>query len=112
LRDDTLEVVAIHWGGGGDRNNATEVVATPLGDLLGGPPPPPTGTRLVSAASGKCLDVNGSGSADGTNIQLWTCNGTGAQSFDIRDIGGGRVNLVNTNSGKCVDVKGSSQANL
>jgi len=30
---------------------------------------------------GACMDVAAAGTADGTNIQEWTCNGTGAQSF-------------------------------
>jgi len=34
----------------------------------------PTGGPIVGA-SGKCADVNGASSADGTRIQLWTCNG-------------------------------------
>ena len=56
--------------------------------------------KFVTSVSGKCLDVNGAGSADGTNIQEWTCNGTGAQSFRLEDMGGGNVRLVNANSNK------------
>ncbi len=90
------------------------------------PTPPPSGSpdagadsgggtfsgnfKLVTSASGKCLDVNGARTADGTNIQEWTCNGTGAQSFQIQDLGGGLVRLVNVNSGKCVDVAGAGTA--
>jgi hypothetical protein len=62
------------------------------------------------ASPGKCLDVASAGTADGTNIQEWTCNGTGAQSFSVRDAGNGNVTLVNTNSNKCVDVSGSGTA--
>ncbi len=72
--------------------------------LAGPPPSPGSASRLVSRSPGKCLDVAGSGTANGTNIHSWTCNGTGAQSFDVEDVGGGAVRLVNTNSGKCVDV--------
>src|SRR5436189_3076049 len=32
-----------------------------------------TPQKLVRKDSGKCLDVNGAGSADGTAIQQWTC---------------------------------------
>ena len=32
-------------------------------------------------ALNKCLDISGGGSADGTKIQLWTCNGSGAQNW-------------------------------
>jgi chitinase len=38
-------------------------------------------------------------------VQLWDCNGTGAQSFAPRDAGGGFVAWVNTNSGTCLDVQ-------
>jgi hypothetical protein len=85
------------------------------------PPPPPPGTpdagggtsgnvKFVTSVSGKCLDVAGAGSADGTNIQEWTCNGTGAQTFQVQDAGGGNVRIVNTNSGKCVDITGAGTA--
>ncbi|MEV4490168.1 ricin-type beta-trefoil lectin domain protein [Micromonospora coxensis] len=30
---------------------------------------------------GKCLDVKSSGTTNGTPVQLWTCNGTGAQQW-------------------------------
>ena len=31
----------------------------------------------------KCLDLNQSNTANGTNIQLWDCNNTNAQQFEI-----------------------------
>jgi cytolysin (calcineurin-like family phosphatase) len=57
--------------------------------------------------SGKCMDVNKSGSADGTNIQQWTCNRSGAQSFRLENLANGLSRLVNTPSGKCVDISGA-----
>lgn len=57
--------------------------------------------------SGKCLDVSASGTADGTNIQQWTCNGTAAQQFRAVASTAGHYKLVALNSNKCVDVKGS-----
>jgi hypothetical protein len=62
------------------------------------------------ASPGKCMDVQASGSTDGTNIQSWTCNGTGAQAFRAEGIAGGRFRLINTSSGKCVDVRSSGSA--
>ena len=42
----------------------------------------PSGTgTVVNPSSGKCLDVTGQGTADGTKVQLWTCNGSGAQQW-------------------------------
>lgn len=60
---------------------------------------------VVSAATSKCLDINGSGTADGTKIQIWTCNGTGAQQWTIG--GDGTVRGL----GKCLDVRSSGTAN-
>ena len=64
---------------------------------------------LVRAGSGKCLDVNAAGSADGTNIQQYGCNGTGAQSFRVESFGGA-YRVVNTPTGKCVDVNAAGSA--
>jgi chitinase len=65
---------------------------------------------LVRAGSGKCLDVYAAGSADGTNIQQYSCNGTGAQSFRVEDQGGGTYRVVNVPTGKCVDVNARGTA--
>jgi hypothetical protein len=53
-------------------------------------------------ALGKCMDVTGGGTADGTQIQLWTCNGTGAQEWRWRQ----QTRLVNPQSGRCLAVTG------
>ncbi|HEX4460020.1 MAG TPA: RICIN domain-containing protein, partial [Polyangia bacterium] len=34
--------------------------------------------KIVAPFSGKCLDINGAGTANGTKVQEWTCNGTAA----------------------------------
>jgi hypothetical protein len=68
-------------------------------------------TTLVRQGSGKCLDVNGAGSANGTKIQQWTCNGTPAQTFALEDRGGGNFRFRNPNSNKCLDVTGGGSAN-
>ncbi|WP_433304803.1 ThuA domain-containing protein [Actinoplanes sp. CA-030573] len=60
----------------------------------------------VAGLAGKCLDVSGAGTADGTKIQLWTCNGTGAQVWSID----GQV-WRNPGSGKCLDVAGGGTVN-
>ena len=67
-------------------------------------------SKLTRQGSGKCLDVAGGGSAVGTKIQQWTCNGTGAQTFVLEDVGGGAYRLKNPQSGKCaaVDTNGPS----
>ncbi len=67
--------------------------------------------QIVSRLSGKCLDVSGAGSQNGTNIQLWSCNGTDAQRFQVEKLSGGRLRFVNAGSGKCIDVAGASIEN-
>jgi hypothetical protein len=66
--------------------------------------------RSVSA-SGKCLDVSAGSSADGANVQVYTCNGTAAQTFTFVDLGAFKMELRAAHSDKCVDVAGGSSAN-
>jgi len=40
--------------------------------------------RFIARHSGKCLDVPGSSTADGVQLQQYTCNGTAAQSFRLQ----------------------------
>jgi glucose/arabinose dehydrogenase len=63
-------------------------------------------TGPVTGFAGKCLDVNGGGTADGTRIQLWTCNGSAAQVWSVN----GQV-WRNPQSGKCLDVAGGATVN-
>ncbi|GGQ92146.1 LamG-like jellyroll fold domain-containing protein [Kitasatospora griseola] len=70
----------------------------------------PTRAALVSGvldSTGKnmCLDINNANTADGTPAQMWTCNGSDAQSFTL-----GQDNTVHV-VGKCLDVYHSGTAN-
>ncbi|GAB3953004.1 lectin [Streptomyces sparsus] len=58
----------------------------------------------VRGVNGKCLDVVGGGSADGTGVQVWTCNGSGAQEWSVP--GDGSLRAL----GKCLDVSGGGSA--
>ncbi|WP_045227167.1 ricin-type beta-trefoil lectin domain protein [Methyloterricola oryzae] len=49
----------------------------------------------------KCLDVRGGGTADGTPVQIFECNGTGAQQWIYTGTG----TIFNLRSGKCLDLK-------
>jgi len=69
-------------------------------DLSG---PPPGGTGPIRGVASKCVDVSGSNPADGTKIQLWTCNGTGAQTWTVT---AGTLRALN----KCMDVAGGGTA--
>ncbi|MFF8809195.1 ricin-type beta-trefoil lectin domain protein [Streptomyces omiyaensis] len=62
------------------------------------------GTGEVKGVGGKCLDVDNAQTADGTKIQLWTCNGTAAQRWTLP--GDGTVKAL----GKCLDVSNGGSA--
>ncbi len=57
-------------------------------------------------ALGKCMDLTSGGTANGTQVQLYDCNGTGAQKWQAS---GG--SLINPQSGRCLDATGPSSAN-
>ena len=83
--------------------------ATPI------PPPvaggPAAGRYEIKVAhSGKCLDINAAGTANGVNVQQYSCNGTGAQLFQLAPDGAGFYRITNANSGKVLDVAGWSRA--
>ena len=64
-----------------------------------------TGVGPIVGLANKCLDVAGAGTADGTKIQLYTCNGTGAQTWTVTP------NSTIKALGKCLDVAGGGTAN-
>ncbi|MER6418743.1 ricin-type beta-trefoil lectin domain protein [Streptomyces sp. NPDC001137] len=68
-------------------------------------PPVSTGQPVRSGIAGKCLDVNGGNSANGTAAQIWSCNGADAQQWSARSDGTLRA------LGKCLDATGGSTAN-
>jgi glucosylceramidase len=58
----------------------------------------------ITGLAGKCVDVAGANSANGTAVQLYGCNGTGAQQWTVGTDGTVRA------LGKCLDVSGGSTA--
>jgi hypothetical protein len=62
-------------------------------------------TGQITGYDGKCVDVSGANTANGTKVQLWTCNGTNAQQLTIGTDGTIRA------LGKCLDVSGAGTAN-
>ncbi|MFC7989645.1 lectin [Streptomyces pilosus] len=58
----------------------------------------------VKGVGGKCLDVSGGASADGTQVQIWTCNASAAQRWSVAADGSLRA------LGKCLDVSGGASA--
>ncbi|XVQ89138.1 PQQ-dependent sugar dehydrogenase [Microbispora siamensis] len=62
-----------------------------------------TGTGPITGLAGKCLDVRGASSADGTQVQIYTCNQTAAQTWT-------RSGQTLRALGKCLDISGGSTA--
>ncbi|MFG3280414.1 arabinofuranosidase catalytic domain-containing protein [Streptomyces sp. NPDC048111] len=56
---------------------------------------------------GRCLDINGNGTADGTKVELWDCNGVGGQKWVAQPNG----SLLNPQSGRCLDSPSGATAN-
>ncbi|VVJ19443.1 Chitinase (EC [Amycolatopsis camponoti] len=81
--------LATHW------NVATSAY------LIASGTPYPAGT--ITGLGGKCVDVSASNTANGTAVQLWTCNTTPAQRWT-------RQNGTIRAFGKCLDVANSGTA--
>ena len=73
--------------------------------ITGGSTPPPSGGGTpIRGYGGKCVDVAGASSANGTAVQIYTCNGTNAQSWTHS---GNAFQAL----GKCLDVAAAGTAN-
>ncbi|SEL17330.1 arabinofuranosidase catalytic domain-containing protein [Streptacidiphilus jiangxiensis] len=55
----------------------------------------------------RCLDINGDGTAAGTPVELWDCNGVGGQKW-VQQADG---SLLNPQSGLCLDDPSGNTAN-
>jgi hypothetical protein len=62
-------------------------------------------TGTITGTGGKCVDVAAANSANGTQVQLYTCNGSSAQQWTVGT--DGTVQAL----GKCLDVAAASTAN-
>ncbi|MBS2549387.1 ricin-type beta-trefoil lectin domain protein [Catenulispora sp. NL8] len=89
----------IWQGGQGLGTNSFSFNATPGSGGGGG------GTGPITGIGGKCVDVAGANTANGTAVQLYDCNGTGAQQWTVGTDGTIRA------LGKCLDVTGAGTAN-
>jgi beta-glucanase (GH16 family) len=65
-----------------------------------------TGKAITNLGNGLCLDDRSSGTANGTPIQIYTCNGTGAQQWTYVEAGT-TLHVL----GKCLDIPGGGTAN-
>jgi chitinase len=66
--------------------------------------PPPAGGGTITGYGGKCVDVAGAASTNGTVVDLYTCNGTNAQQWTST---AGTLRAL----GKCLDVNAAGTAN-
>ncbi|MEU4833055.1 ricin-type beta-trefoil lectin domain protein [Streptosporangium sp. NPDC023615] len=110
-RGTSAQSVRVDWGGQSfvySLPGRTTATFTWSGTQSGNPgnpgnPGDPAGT--VTGLDGKCMDVAGASGADGTAVQLHTCNGTAAQRWTRP--GDGTVRAL----GKCLDVADRGTAN-
>ncbi|PWJ26318.1 putative pyrroloquinoline-quinone binding quinoprotein [Branchiibius hedensis] len=66
----------------------------------------PTQHEPITGPGGKCVDVRSAGQADGTPVQLYTCNGTASQDWtNVRS----RASIMAY--GKCLDSRSGGTAN-
>lgn len=72
----------------------------------------PDGTYTLNANNnrGMALDVDGGSMFDSARVQLYSVNGTGAQSWIVSHDGNGYITLTNRNSRKVLDVAGAQDA--
>ncbi|MFC0437841.1 SMP-30/gluconolactonase/LRE family protein [Kutzneria buriramensis] len=80
------------------------VAAATTAAALGVPAAHAAATGAITGIGGKCLDVTGGASANGTRVQLWSCNAGAAQQWTVGD---GSIRAL----GKCLDVAGASVQN-
>ncbi|NUR60851.1 MAG: ricin-type beta-trefoil lectin domain protein [Catenulispora sp.] len=80
--------------------NSTSATSASSSTSAGPPPGPVTGV-----GSGRCVDIPGGNPVDGTQLVLFSCNNTAAQSWTYV---GGTVQAM----GKCLDVRGARSQDL
>ncbi|KXK59987.1 glycoside hydrolase family 18 [Micromonospora rosaria] len=96
----------MNWELSQDTGGSTSLVSAIYDTVMGGGTPPPGGrTGPVTGIAGKCVDVAAAGTANGTAVQLYACNGTPAQTWTVAADGTLRA------LGKCADVTSAGTAN-
>ncbi|MFI5528406.1 ricin-type beta-trefoil lectin domain protein [Kitasatospora sp. NPDC051853] len=97
----TAQTVRVNWGG---QSFGYQLPAKTSATFTWAGTPGGNGGRTgqVTGLAGKCLDVAAAGTANGTAVQLYDCNGTAAQSWTVAT--DGTVKAL----GKCLDVNGAS----
>ncbi|GAA0813094.1 glycosyl hydrolase family 18 protein [Spirilliplanes yamanashiensis] len=103
----------MNWELSQDATGANSLVSAMFEVATNGRPPvttPPTQqpggrTGTITGVAGKCVDVAGASSANGTAVQLYDCNGSAAQRWTVN--GNGTIAAL----GKCLDIAAAGTAN-
>jgi glucosylceramidase len=99
----TAQTVRVDWGGSSfaySLPTKTTATFTWAGTQAGGTAP----AGPITGLAGKCADVAAGATANGTAVQLFTCNGSAAQRWTLP--AGGAVQAL----GKCLDVTSAGTA--
>jgi hypothetical protein len=88
---------------------STVVVAAAMAALAPSAHAAITASPLVNPLSGKCLDVTGNVSTNGTQVEIWTCNGGANQAWTSTSANELRVTIGGVT--KCLDASGGNTAN-
>ncbi|MER6207179.1 MULTISPECIES: ricin-type beta-trefoil lectin domain protein [unclassified Streptomyces] len=88
----------------GDPNSATAFPAQLVVDSVSVTTSNTAAGVAIKGLAGKCVDVNGANSANGTAVQLYDCNGSAAQQWTVGSDGTIRA------LGKCLDVASGGTA--
>ncbi|WNV82513.1 ricin-type beta-trefoil lectin domain protein [Umezawaea sp. Da 62-37] len=96
--------VKVNWGGSSFNYSlpARTSATFTWNGTQGGTPTPTGGT--ITGLGGKCLDIAGASSTNGTAVQLYDCNGSTAQKWTAGTDGTLRA------LGKCLDIKDNGTA--
>lgn len=73
-------------------------------------PNPRKAFQLVNPHSQLCFDVKNDSSANGTVLDIATCDNLGSQLFTLVSLDNKNVALRNADTGKCVDINGANPA--
>jgi GH18 family chitinase len=99
----------MNWELSQDTTGSTSLVSAIYEVATGGTTPPttpPVGkTGPITGIASKCVDVAAAGTANGTAVQLYTCNGSAAQTWTV-----GTDSTLRA-LGKCMDITSAGTAN-
>ncbi|MFI0723564.1 endo-1,4-beta-xylanase [Streptomyces sp. NPDC021224] len=98
----TAVLNTLNSASGTTTGGTTDGGTSTAGGSTGGTTPPTGGSgALKGVGSGRCVDVPNSTTTDGTQLQLWDCNGQTNQHFTYTSAG--ELQIL----GKCLDAAGT-----